>query len=207
MCSEQIEPMIYAANPKTKSKTMETMQRRIPFAATLLLLALAMPAQAATVTDNFNSSRNYLSAGVIGSIWDGVYLGAGAFTNTSTGAGPGSTLICDANLSSNNTLTVQSTQTDWEFADDDGFFLFKNVSGDFSAWVHIGGPFDNGAFNTAGLMVRATSKNGAPLARGYISLTVSTSSASHYLRNEVNGAMTAINPDGANVPTPTLAED
>ncbi len=185
---------------------METMQRRIPFAATLLLLALAMPAQAATVTDNFNSSRNYLSAGVIGSIWDGVYLGAGAFTNTSTGAGPGSTLICDANLSSNNTLTVQSTQTDWEFADDDGFFLFKNVSGDFSAWVHIVGPFDNGAFNTAGLMVRATSKNGVPLAgsENYISLTrFNQFGIGNYLRNEVNGATDRyINPDGANDANP-----
>jgi len=39
---------------------------------------------------------NYLTNGVAGRIWDGVYFGAGEFNNTGVGGGgPGSTIQCD----------------------------------------------------------------------------------------------------------------
>src|SRR4051794_16252027 len=103
-----------------------------------LFLLLSLPASlfSATITDNFNTSVDYRANGVAGTIWDGVYLGAGEFANTGTGgSGAGSTVQCDANIVANNMLTVQSTATDWEGTGDDGFFLFKVVRGDFSAIV------------------------------------------------------------------------
>src|SRR3974377_353309 len=113
----------------------------------LMLLGLAAPASSQVgFTDDFNQPVNYLVNGVSGTIWDGIYLGAGEFSNTSiastTGSVAGSTSVCNANISVPNELTVTSTGTGWEKAEDDGFFLFKNVAGDFSARVHIIIPYD-----------------------------------------------------------------
>ncbi|HOB32633.1 MAG TPA: hypothetical protein PKH32_07125, partial [Verrucomicrobiota bacterium] len=61
---------------------------------------------AATFTDDFSSDLDYLVNGVAGTIWDGVYFGAGEFQNTGVGGGgPGATLVCDANITAPNTLT------------------------------------------------------------------------------------------------------
>src|SRR5712691_10457805 len=99
-------------------------------------------------TDTFNAGINYLTNGVAGTIWDGVYFGAGEFNNTGVGGGgPGSTIVCDAGITAPNTLTLQTTGTAWENADDDGFFLFKVVPGDFSASVRVVSPFDNSIYN------------------------------------------------------------
>ncbi len=112
-------------------------------------------------TDSFNNSINYLTNGIAGTIWDGVYFGAGEFNNTGI-LGPGATVQCDANIIAAGTLTLQTTGTAWENADDDGFFLFKVVPGDFSAVVHVVSPFDASAYNTAGLQARAFSADGDP---------------------------------------------
>src|SRR5205807_4682156 len=105
-----------------------------------------------TFFDNFNSNLDYLANGVASTVWDGVYFGAGEFANTGVGGGgPGATVQCDANITAASTLTVQSTGTAWEGADDDGFFLFKIAKGDFSATVHVVSPFNNAGYNTAGL--------------------------------------------------------
>ena len=40
-----------------------------------------------TYTDNFTTPFNYLSNGLAGRIWDGVYFGAGEFANSGLGSG------------------------------------------------------------------------------------------------------------------------
>jgi Concanavalin A-like lectin/glucanases superfamily len=116
---------------------------------------------AGTATDNFNTAHNYLTDGVAGTIWEGIYTKAGDVPNTGLGSnGAGSTLVADASITSNGVLTVQSTRTDWEQTNDDGFFLFKNVSGDFQSQVRVT-RLDQVNYNFAGLMARvATFANG-----------------------------------------------
>ena len=157
--------------------------------------------QAATITDNFSTNIDYLANGVTGTIWDGVYFGAGEFNNSGVGGGgPGATIQCDANISAASKLTLQTTGTAWEGADDDGFFLYKIVKGDFSAIVHVVTPFNNAAYNTAGLQARAFSASGDPSSSGrenYVSWTrFDEFNYPNYLRNEVNGGVTQINPGG-----------
>ena len=151
-------------------------------------------------SDSFNTNVNYLTNGVAGTIWDGVYFGAGEFNNSGLGGGgPGATIQCDANLTATNKLTLQTTGTAWEGADDDGFFLFKVVKGDFSAVVHVVSPFSNSAYNTAGLQARAFSAGGNPFggSEDFVSWTrFDEYSFANYLRNEVNGGVTQINPGG-----------
>ena len=149
-------------------------------------------------SDSFNTNVNYLTNGLSGTIWDGVYFGAGEFNNSGLGGGgPGATVQCDANVSTAGTLTLQTTGTAWEGADDDGFFLFKVVPGDFSATVHVVSPYNNASYNTAGLQVRAFSPGGDPLngSEDYVSWArFDEFSFANYLRNEVNGGVTQINP-------------
>jgi hypothetical protein len=65
-----------------------------------------------TYTDNFNTKVNYLTNGVAGTIWDGIYLGAGEIANaTSIGAAAGTVSAADADISRNNVLTLSSLQT------------------------------------------------------------------------------------------------
>jgi len=176
------------------------LQRRVAFLLALGATTIAARAQT-TNSDHFNVSVDYLANGVAGTIWDGVYFGAGEFANTGTGGGgAGATLQCDANLSSANTLTIQSSGTAWEGADDDGFFLFKVVRGGFSASVHVVSPYNNANYNTAGLQVRACSAGGNPLggSEDYVSLTrFDQYGFNNYLRNEVNGVVTQIDTDTA----------
>ncbi len=166
-------------------------------AAAGLISALGLPAQV-TYLDDFNTSVNYLANGLVGTIWDGVYFGAGEFNNTGLGGGgPGATIQCDANLTAPGTLTLQTTGTAWENADDDGFFLFKIVPGDFSVSVHVVSPFNNAAYNTAGLQARAFQPDGDPYGGGenFVSWTrFDEYGFANYLRSEVNGGVVQINP-------------
>lgn len=166
-----------------------------------LLVSLPLGSPAGTLTDNFNTSMNYLTNGVVGTIWDGVYFGAGEFNNSGIGGGgPGATLQCDANITAPGELTLQTTGTAWENADDDGFFLYKIVKGDFSAVVHVVTPFNNAAYNTAGLQARAFAPDGDPSAGGeenFVSWTrFDEYGFANYLRSEVNGGVLQINPGG-----------
>jgi hypothetical protein len=165
-----------------------------------LVLFLCVRGLSATITDSFNTNIDYLANGVAGTIWDGVYFGAGEFANTGMGgSGAGSTLQCDANISTNNMLTVQSAATDWEGAGDDGFFLFKVVRGDFSAVVHVVSPFNTNAYNTAGLQARAFSAGGNPFggSEDFVSWTrFDQFTFPNYLRNETNSTVQQINPGG-----------
>src|SRR5580693_1187335 len=94
-----------------------------------LVLSVLISHTQVTVIDSFSSSVNYLTNGLKGTVWDGVYFGSGEFDNTA--GGEASTLQCDANITTHGALTVQTTGTEWEGTGDDGFFLFQVVSGDF----------------------------------------------------------------------------
>ena len=176
--------------------------KRVAVLAFFLRLGTMSPSSPAqnVFSDSFNTNVNYLTNGVAGTIWDGVYFGAGEFNNSGLGGGgPGATIQCDANLTATNKLTLQTTGTAWEGADDDGFFLFKVVKGDFSAVVHVVTPFNNAAYNTAGLQARAFSPGGNPLggSEDFVSWTrFDDYNYANYLRNEVNGGVTQINPGG-----------
>lgn len=125
-----------------------------------------------THVDNFNVSHNYLLSGTAGTIWDGVYFGAPAnhpnnsIPYGSYGAGLGQTFVCDANITSNGCLSVQTTHTDWEWADNDGFFLFRYAPGDFQVRVHITTmdtlQWPPQAYTTCGLLARQSGPAGAP---------------------------------------------
>lgn len=162
-----------------------------------LLKGLPVCAQV-TYSDSFNTNVNYLTNGIVGTIWDGVYFGAGEFNNTGLGGGgPGETLQCDANISTRSNLTLQTTGTAWENADDDGFYLFKVVPGDFSMSVHVVSPFNNAAYNTAGLQARAFGPGGDPNggSENFVSWTrFDEFNFANYLRSEIAGGVTQINP-------------
>jgi len=159
------------------------------------LLAVESSQAQVTYADNFTTSANYLTTGVAGTIWDGVYFGSGEFDNTS--GGEASTVQCDANISAAGALTLQTTGTGWEGTDDDGFFLFKIVPGDFSVVVEVNTPFNNAAYNTAGLQVRAFASNGNAYggSENFISWTrFDEYNFANYLRNNVDGGVAQINP-------------
>ena len=170
---------------------------RVLCATAFLSVAVSAGAQT-TYSDSFGANVNYLTNGISSTIWDGVYFGAGEFDNSGLGGGgPGQTLQCDANITKTNTLTLQTTGTAWEGADDDGFFLFKIVPGDFSATVHVVSPYNNTGYNTAGLQARAFLSNGDPSngSENYVSWTrFDEYSFANYLRSELNGGVSQINP-------------
>lgn len=154
-------------------------------------------AQAGTLRDNFDTPHDYLASGLPGTMWDGVYFGAGEFANVGIAGVPGRTLVCDAQVSNPGRLTVQTTETAWENTDDDGFFLYKIVAGDFQAVVRIVTPYNNVAYNTAGLMARAFTGAGDPLggAENYVSWTrFDEFGFANYGRSTLDDATTQINP-------------
>src|SRR5450759_3778662 len=159
------------------------------FVLVVLIVALASSARSqVTNADNFSTPINYLTDGIVGTIWDGVYFGAGEFANTGTGGGGflGGTIQCDASMTTSNTLTLSTTGTAWEGVDDDGFFLYKVVKGDFSAVVHVVSPYNNANYNTAGLQARAFSTGGDPFGsrEDYVSWTrFDEFSFANYLRS------------------------
>jgi Family of unknown function (DUF5695) len=167
--------------------------------ATVLLvgtLALSVEVRAqVTYTNNFTTSLNYLTNGVVGTIWDGIYLGADEIADsTGTGAGAGLVSVANANISSNNVLTVASVHTDWENAADDGFFLYKVITGDFDISVRVIGPIDTGQYNFPGLMVRAFGPGGSPSPGGQENSLLwarfDEFSIANMSKNNVNGVKT-----------------
>ncbi len=119
------------------------------------------------ISDAFNRSQDCLANGIVGTIWHGIYTRAGDVAGGAIGAAAGNTLACDANVSHSGRLTVQSTQTDWEYANDDGFLVWRMVSGDFRAQVQVP-QYDVVAYNCAGLMARAASLSDAGAGEDYV---------------------------------------
>jgi hypothetical protein len=199
VCGVKFATLIFCIAMKIPRLNFVRLLRTV--AAVQCLAAPIACCPAATLTDSFSTNVNYLTNGVTGTIWDGVYFGAGEFNNSGVGGGgPGATIQCDANITAASKLTLQTTGNAWEGADDDGFFLCRIVKGDFSAIVHVVTPFNNAAYNTAGLQARAFSANGDPPSSGkenYVSWTrFDEFGFPNYLRNEVNGGVTQINPGG-----------
>jgi carbonic anhydrase/acetyltransferase-like protein (isoleucine patch superfamily) len=162
----------------------------------LLLLLCPTHSQAqVTFTDNFDIPLDYLTNGVTGTIWDGIYLGAGEIAGaTGVGTAAGSVSTFNASISSNNVLTIASLQTDWENAADDGVFLYKVVTGDFDMRVRVLGPIDTGSYNLPGLMVRAFGAGGAPAPNNaensFLWGRFDEFSIANMLKNNLNGAKT-----------------
>ena len=156
-----------------------------------------------TVSDNFDTGHDYLTQGVAGTIWEGIYTKAGDIPNTGLGSdGPGSTLVADANITSNGVLTVQSTNTDWENAADDGFFLFKNVTGDFKAQVHVT-RLDAVSYNFAGLMARVADIANASPGEDYVDWCAFNQSGFENYCRSVTGGTTTNMPIGGGATTNT----
>jgi hypothetical protein len=142
-------------------------QTKLRWALALLVASgLALQVRAGSLVNNFNVPFDYVHNGIIGDTnWDGVYLSFGDVPGGNNGGdGNGSTLVGNASIDNAGFLTVQSTRSSWAGAGDDGFFLYKVVSGDFDASVQIAPPFSNPNFNLPGLMARAwnTNNSGAP---------------------------------------------
>src|SRR6185503_7253317 len=111
--------------------------RTLPVLALALALTTMMTRAQVTYTDDFSKPHNYLTNGVVGTIWDGVYLGAGDIAKPmGVWMGPGSVSVASA---SNGVLHLASLQTDWENDSDDGFFLYKVIQGDFDMSVEVVG--------------------------------------------------------------------
>jgi hypothetical protein len=108
--------------------------------------------------DEFNVNHDYLTTGVTGSGWHGMY-DPNAITNPIPGspyvplAGSGA-IVADANVSSNGLLSVTAAGDGWENAAAGGFFLYRYVPGDFQAMVQIQS-LEVAGFNQPGLLARA----------------------------------------------------
>ncbi len=132
---------------------------------TLCLLLPAFIANTAGFTNHFDSGFDFVAHGIIGNTnWDGVYLGFGdVLAGNPGGDGYGGTI--QANETNRpGFLTVRTAASTWSGVADDGFFLYKLVSGDFDVSVETAPPWNPQPFTFGGLMVRAwnTNNSGAP---------------------------------------------
>lgn len=129
-----------------------------------------------TFADNFGASHDYKAAGVTGTIWDGVNAAPGAIPGSVYVSDPSASIsVADANTSSNNVLTVTYLNVGWEGAQNDGFFLYKNIPGDFQVAVHLHTPLLEvsetatnviAIYNTLGLLARPYTGSGSPFVGG-----------------------------------------
>ena len=134
---------------------MKTIQPLKLFITTLLLFVWSVTAHGGGYTNNFGNSLNFVTGGITGSMWDGVYLRSGDIPTPST---TGSQIItADDGISFPGFLTVAQVDGQWAGNANDGFLLYKIVSGDFDASVEVAPIFNNVADNFAGLLVRAIS--------------------------------------------------
>ncbi len=87
--------------------------------------------------DNFTSTNSYVANGLLGSLYDGLYLNFGDVAGTiAAGAdGNGFTVALDSQTTTTNGLYMSSVQSDWQGTGDDGTFLFKIVPGTEPAGV------------------------------------------------------------------------
>src|SRR5262245_54127106 len=106
----------------------------------LKLTTLAMAAfacvsvvQADTLNNGFDNSFDYVANGIVGDTnWDGVYMRFGdVFGGSAGGSGAGNTTVANTTVFGGGFLGIQTIGTDWSGADNDGFFLYKVVNGDF----------------------------------------------------------------------------
>ncbi len=102
--------------------------------------------RADTVTDDFSTSHDYLTGGVSGTIWDGIWNQSAA--NVLNTTGPSGEL----------TIGTPSSAVGWDGSHANAPFLYKNVTGDFDARVQVtAGTAVN--YTIAGLLVRLNPAN------------------------------------------------
>jgi hypothetical protein len=118
-------------------------------------------------TDNFNVNHDYLVNDVTGTGWQQMY-NANALSNPIPGSayiapalsGP---TVANANITSNNVLTITAAGDGWEAGLAGGLFIFRYVPGDFQMAIHILtndylttlGPLQVFQYNQPGLLARA----------------------------------------------------
>ena len=139
---------------------------------------IAITVRPPTFTDEFNVVHDYVANSTTGSPWDGIYLNQGDIPETGY-AGTGST---SAAIASAGVLSVTNQVGGWAGAQNDGFFLFKYVPGDFQAAVHCK-DFQIAIYQEVGLLGRGYSfgtngtDKGAPFGRGL----AATNSAEYWM--------------------------
>ncbi len=106
------------------------------------------------VTEDFSAARNFLTQGVAGTYWHGVTFGTNDVPPGGVTAGLGQTTMANSGISKAGRLTVQSSDTGFDAAENDGFFLYRVIQGDFSIAIQVN-TFNNAAFHMPGLMARA----------------------------------------------------
>src|ERR1044071_2114280 len=101
------------------------------------LFALGLSVQAATLNNDFSIPYDYVANGIIGDTnWDGVYLRFGdILAGSAGGSGNGNTTVANTASPYPGFLNLQEIGGDWSGADNDGFFIYKVVRGDFDVSV------------------------------------------------------------------------
>jgi hypothetical protein len=138
------------------------------FCLTVAGLLTNTAVRADSFINDFSVSFDYAANGIIGDTnWDGVYLRFGDVPNGSPGgSGNGNTPVANTTAFGGGFLGIQNVGGDWSGNDDDGFFIYKMVTGDFDASVDNvpatlsgGTGFDNRGNNFTGLMIRLANTN------------------------------------------------
>ena len=110
------------------------MKRSILRWASALVIAsgLTLQARAESIINKFTTPYDYVANGIIGETnWDGVYLKFGDIPGGNNGGDVnGNTTVANSTVNP-GFLTVSSSGGTWVGNGDDGFFLYKVVSGDF----------------------------------------------------------------------------
>ena len=124
----------------------------------LPLLSATISAKAQTITNTFsNGSLDLATNGVLGSGFDGVYLTFGDVSPdpNNGGDGTGATLQANSLAPFTGFLVVQTVDSSWAAAGNDGFFAYNLIWGDFDAQVEVVGPYNPANYNFSGLLARA----------------------------------------------------
>jgi hypothetical protein len=128
--------------------------------ATFFTNTVSLTVRAPSFKDDFGAAHDYLASGVSGTAWDGVYRQAATTGVNDVPDGGyvipalGGTTVADANISSNNILTITSSADGWENDLTGGFFLYKYVPGDFQMAIHIQS-YEINAYQQPGILARA----------------------------------------------------
>src|SRR6266704_2795127 len=107
--------------------------RPLVTATAIVLFVIGLSARADTLNNDFSTPFDYVANGIIGDTnWDGVYLRFGDILGGSIGgSGSGNQVAANTTVFGGGYLGLQNIGGDWSGADNDGFFIYKLVQGDF----------------------------------------------------------------------------
>lgn len=152
------------------SRKFERLRRVLSIRALLVSFASFLTVCSVSVeaiddfADNFDASHNYSGGNVSGTIWNGMLLNSG-FVGTQN-----ATLItADANITNAGQFTVTMQNGGWDANSDNGFALYRNVTGDFVATVQVTGATIQD-YNDLGLMARVANSADAGVGEDYLLL-------------------------------------